>query len=106
MSNLLEKYEMLKEAEAKEAEASIEKTASAEELELIEKYASAADDLLAKEYGKEYSEEDVEKLATKMIQEDLKEASEEEEEFQKVASLVEAGQVIAKSFLETIKAQA
>lgn len=103
--SLLKKYEdmLVKEAEeAKAAEAIVEeeteKIASAEELEVIEKYASAADDLLSRDYGTDYTEDDVVELATMLINHDQAEA----EEAVKVASLEEAGRVIAKSFLQEI----
>jgi len=101
MSNLLTKYELIKEAQAAQE---LEKTATAEELEIIEKYATAADDLLAMEYGNDYTAEDVEKLATMMINHDASEASAPvEEDVEKIAALEEAGQIIALSFLETLK---
>jgi len=112
--SLLETYELQKAAQAEEAaqaekiveevveETTEEKTASAEDLEVIEKYASAADDLLAQEYGEDYKEEDVIELATMMINHDQENAIAEAEEAEKTASLEEAGRIMAKAFLAEI----
>lgn len=106
MQTLLEMYEQEKLAEATvaaPAEAPVveeaEKIASAEELELIEKYASMANDLLAKDYGKDYVDDDVVELATLLIKHD----EELVQEAEKTAALEEIGKVIAKGFLAEIK---
>lgn len=66
-------------------------------MEIFSKYASAADDLLAGTHGDDYTAEDVEELATYMINEDLAIEAAEEEAQEKVAEYVEAGQIIARS---------
>ena len=75
MSNLIDTYNAMLEERAtaeedqvKEAEAS---QAVDERVEVLAKYAEAADGLLAEEYGEDYEEADVEKLATLMINYDI-----------------------------------
>jgi len=85
-----------------EAEENIEKEAEntdSEEdpKEVIEKYAAFADNLLAEEYGEDYEEEDVVKLATLLIEDDL-----QAEELEKYAEFEVAGQVMAASFLDAL----
>jgi hypothetical protein len=65
-----------------------------ERMEVLEKYAALADDLLAKEYGNDYEKEDVVKLANLLINHDL----EVNEQMEKVAELHEAGIIMAKAF--------
>ncbi len=89
---LLDTYDaMQKEAAANEVDA--------QRREMLTKYASAAEELLENEYGEDYKAEDVETLAEKLIELDV----EAVEEQQKVAEYVEAGKVMAKSFLEELK---
>lgn len=90
--SLLHVYEkMQKEAEAK---ALIQ-----ERVEVIEKYASLAEELLTKEYGKDYTQDDVVELADKMIQHDLS----VEEQQEKVAEYDEAGRIMARAFVEELR---
>jgi hypothetical protein len=77
----------------------LDKTASApapvdERVQVLEKYAGLADQLLSEEYGNDYGREDVVKLASLLIQHD-EEVTEQQE---KVAELVEGGIVFARSF--------
>jgi len=65
-----------------------------ERLEVLEKYAELADNLLEKEYGKDYEENDVVKLAQLLINHDV----EVQEQMEKVAELHEAGIIMAKAF--------
>ena len=94
MANLLEVYNnMVKEAE----EAQVAEEAVAE----IAKYAEAADQLLAAEYGEDYNAEDVEKLASMMIEHDIA----ENEEAEKVAEWENAGRVMAQAFIEELNSE-
>ena len=89
---LIETYEaMQKEAAAKEVET--------QRRDMLTKYASAAEELLENEYGEEYEAEDVEKLAEKLIELD----AEAVENQQKTAEYVEAGQVMARAFVQELK---
>lgn len=100
--SLLETYEQQKAAIEKTAEENEEKVASAEDMEILQKYAAAADDLLSQEFGEDYKEEDVVELASRMINHDAQEAEAEAIEAEKTASLEEAGRIIAKGFLAEI----
>lgn len=62
------------------------------------KYAEAANGVLTEEYGDDYTEEDVVKLATYLIDRDI----DEEENVEKVAEYVEAGQIMARSFVDEL----
>ena len=89
---LLDTYEaMQKEAAAQEVES--------QRREMLTKYASAAEELLENEYGEKYEAEDVENLAEKLIELDV-EATEDQ---QKTAEYVEAGQVMARAFVQELK---
>jgi len=79
----------------KEAEATQEVD---ERVEVLAKYAEAADGLLADEYGEDYDENDVEKLATLMINYDI----ENEEAAEKVAEFEQAGQIMANAFAQEL----
>ena len=98
MSNLLNTYEnMIASAREQEAEkeATAQETAVVEErIAVLEKYATTADGLLSDEYGEDYTEEDVTKLATMMINKDI----EDEATAEKVSDYVEAGKIMARSF--------
>lgn len=89
MANLLDIYNDQYEGFEKEAEAEVN-----EEFEIIQKYASAAQSALAEEYGNDFSAEDVEKLASMMIEHDVEQEYMEE----KVAEFVQAGQIMARAF--------
>ena len=102
MSNLIDTYNAMLEERAtaeedqvKEAEAS---QAVDERVEVLAKYAEAADGLLAEEYGEDYEEADVEKLATLMINYDI----DQEEAMDKVAEFEEAGQIMAHAFAQEL----
>lgn len=100
--SLLNTYEnMVKSAQQTAEQEEIEKQAAAvvdERVEVLAKYAEAADGILAEEYGEDYTEEDVTKLASYMLDQDIQ----EEENMSKVAEYVEAGQVMARSFVEEL----
>tara|TARA_B100000131_G_C17936659_1_gene540617 strand:+ start:402 stop:716 length:315 start_codon:yes stop_codon:yes gene_type:complete len=102
MSGLLDTYNNMvaaSEAHAQEEEAIKEAQAlDNARVEVLTKYASAADNLLAEEYGDDYEESDVIELAHKMINHDI--AQEENQE--KVAEYVEAGQVMARAFISEL----
>ena len=105
MANLLETYNAMVEANASgiEEEAII-KEAEAQDnarVEVLHKYASAADNLLAEEYGDDYDENDVVELAQRLINHDV----EQEEAQEKVAEYVEAGTVMARAFLSELSDQ-
>lgn len=95
---LLEVYESMRAAQQE-----TEKVAEAqnnvanevdERMEVLEKYASLADELLTSEYGNDYEEQDVVKLAQLLINHDM----EIQEQMEKVAELEEAGIIMAKAF--------
>lgn len=111
MVNLLEVYENMKLAEAEvtpkvevpevpevpavaETEKVAEEQVVDERMEALYKYASLADHYLAEEYGEDYVEEDVIKLAQLMINHDI----EQEDAMEKVAELEQAGIVMARAF--------
>lgn len=97
---LLETYELIKQAEQEAQPLEEEEVKIAEErMELLAKYAEFADNALREEYGDDYTEEDVEKLAEMLIERDM-EISEEQE---KVAEIVDAGKVLARSFAEELQ---
>jgi len=99
---LLERYELMKQAQAetqKENVSEEEVKIASEAMDTLAKYAELADEALKAEYGNDYTLEDVEKLAEKLIEHDM---SIYEEEV-KVAELVEAGQIMARAFTEEIQ---
>jgi len=102
MSNLIDTYNNMLENRVDE-EAEVVKEAEAtqetdEQFEVLSKYAEAADGLLADEFGDDYNEEDVEKLASLMIDYDV----EQEEALTKVAEFEQAGQIMAHAFAEEL----
>jgi len=97
--SLLERYELMKEAEQETQVSEEEVKVASERMEVLAKYAEAADEALKAEFGEDYSLEDVEKLAEMLIARDL----EIDDEEVKVAELVEAGQVLARSFAEELQ---
>ena len=105
MSGLLDTYNnMVAASEAQSQEEEAIKEAQALDnarVEVLTKYASAADELLAQEYGDDYEEGDVVELAQKMINHDIQ----EEENQEKVAEYVEAGQVMARAFISELNNQ-
>lgn len=93
--NLLETYEAMKRAQLEKI---AEEQQSNEELEVLYKYAAAADELLASEFGNDYTEDDVVELATKMINHDLA----QQEQIEKVAELEAAGRIMAMAFKDEL----
>jgi hypothetical protein len=86
---LLDVYEqMTKQAHVNELEQ--------ERVDVLAKYASVAEDLLQEEYPNNYSQDDVIKLAEQLIINDVN----AEEQQAKVAEYVQAGQIMARSFIE------
>lgn len=72
-------------------------------MEVLAKYAELSTNLLAEEYGDgNFSEEDVTKLSSLLIDEDI--AREEAQE--KVAEYVQAGQIMARAFQAELAATA
>jgi hypothetical protein len=104
MSNLMDTYNnMMKAAHEEEESAVLDQEAEnlvKERVGVIAKYAEAANTLLTEEYGADFAEDDVVKLASYLIDKDV----EEEENQEKVAEYIEAGQIMAKSFVDEIKA--
>ena len=102
MSNLLETYEnMVDASQAHAEEEAFNKEAEAIEAERVEtltKYATAADNLLAEEFGDDYAESDVVELAHKMIDHDIS----QEQSQEKVAEYVDAGTVMARAFINEL----
>ena len=102
MSNLIDTYNNMLEARAVEAEDQVKEAEATQEVdervEVLAKYAEAADGLLSDEYGEDYDENDVEKLATLMINYDI----EQEEAAEKVAEFEEAGQIMAHAFAQEL----
>jgi lysyl-tRNA synthetase class II len=89
--SLIDTYnEMVKESEVNEE--------LQERVEVLEKYASAAEELLENEYGDNYDANDVQKLAEALIDYDLQ----AEEEQEKIAELDAAGRIMARSFLDEL----
>lgn len=94
MSDLLNIYETRYGSTEKVAEET-ENT----EVEIFRKYAELAEGALSEEYGDDFTADDVEKLATKMIDHDLEQEYMEE----KVAEFVQAGQIMAKAFKDELQ---
>lgn len=92
MSNLMEIYEGMQKQAVLDSE-------TQERVEILTKYASVAEEMLSEKYGEDYSEEDVTKLAEYLIDNDL-EAFEAQE---KIAEFVDAGKIMAQSFLQEIQ---
>ncbi len=97
--SLLERYELMKQAEQVEEVSTEEQEKVAAEMEILAQYAEAAEEGLKAEFGNDYDLEDVEKLAEMLIQKDL-EINDEET---KVAELDEAGKIMAQSFAEELQ---
>lgn len=94
--DLLNVYNQMKEAEAQQKEASVEEDG---QKEVLRKYASAAEGALREEYGDDFDVEDVEKLASMMIEHDLQQEYMEE----KVAEYAQAGTIMAKAFKDELE---
>lgn len=97
--SLLERYELMKQAEQEVEVTDEEMKVASERMDVLAKYAEVADEALKAEFGEDYELADVEKLAEMLIQNDLQ----IEEEEVKVGELVEAGQVLAHSFAEELQ---
>ena len=103
--SLLDTYNKMREADVEQSKtAELEKEAAqlqTARVEVLAKYAEAADKVLSTEYGDDYEEADVQKLASYLIDRDV----EEEEQSEKVAEYVEAGQIMARSFIEELNSE-
>jgi hypothetical protein len=86
--------EMLKKAEEEKVQTKL----AEERVAVIEKYASAAQELMNQYYPKDHTEADVVELAERMIDHDL----EAEEQQQKIAELDEAGRIMARAFADEL----
>ena len=92
--SLIDTYnQMVKESEQAEEVKTAEEVTE-QEVEVLSKYAAAADEMLAKDHGDDYNEDDVAELAGYLIDHDMEVQAEQE----KVAEFVEAGQIMARSF--------
>lgn len=97
--SLLDTYERMKLASvSNDSKEEMDKLAS-ERIELLAKYAQAAEELLQEKHGNDYALTDVEELAGYLIENDR---LVEVEEQAKVAELVEAGKVLAASFVDEV----
>ena len=92
MGRLLDIYDSM----TKQAE---EVAVNDERMDIIEKYASVAEELLNQEYPGEYTQEDVVKLADALIQHDVQ----VEESLEKIAELEDAGRVMARAFVAELQ---
>lgn len=70
----------------------------AEKFEMLEKYASLADEMLSNEFGNEFSQDDVVELAQMLINNDI--AYEEGQE--KVAEAYQLGVIIGQGFKDSV----
>ena len=86
---LLDTYEQM----TKQAETRAEEQ---QRVDVLSKYASAAESLLQEMYPDNFTQDDVIKLAETLIVGDI----EMEEEQAKIAEYVEAGKIMARSFAE------
>jgi len=91
MADLLKKYEEMQ----KQAEAEREVQ---ERVEVLVKYATAAEQMLADEFGDKYTEDDVIKLASFLIDHDLETMEEQE----KVAEYDQLGRIMAQAFVDEL----
>ena len=92
--SLIDTYnQMVKEAEQAEEEKTAEEVTE-QEVEVLTKYATTADEMLAADHGEDYTEDDVAELAGYLIDHDMEVQAQQE----KVAEYIEAGQIMARSF--------
>ncbi len=92
MGNLTQLHEeMLKQA--------AEDQATQENVNVLVKYATYAEELLEERFGDDYTEDDVEKLAEALIENDLAVEADQE----KVAEYDELGRVMARGFLNELE---
>jgi len=96
---LLERYELMKQAEQETQVSEEEMKVASERMDILAKYAEVADEALKAEFGDDYTLEDVEKLAEMLINNDLQ----VDEEEVKVAELVESGKILAHAFAEELQ---
>jgi hypothetical protein len=95
MSRLLEVYEeMQKEAAAAEVQSNL--------VEMLSKYAEAAEAALAEEYGSDYDANDVASLANGLMERDAELIQEQE----KVAEYDQIGRQMAKMYVENMLKEA
>ena len=85
-------YDMYNEIQAPELEKEAEEVEVNEDLEVLAKFASVADELLSDEFGEDYEAADVEKLAGLLIGQ----AQEEAEMLEKVAEIDDFAQIVAE----------
>jgi len=91
MGKLTEVHEnMLKEAAANAEQQ--------ENINILVKYASYAEELLEDKFGKDYTSDDVEKLAEALIDNDLAVEAEQE----KVGEYDELGRIMARGFVDEL----
>lgn len=104
MANLLEIYEDMLQDNQEQHEEALEKTAEDEvtnqRIEVITKYATIADNMLAEEHGKDYTEEDVQELASLLIDNDAEVESQQE----KIAEHHQLGIIMARGFKAEMEA--
>ena len=94
MSNLMNVYEGMQKKAVLDKEAQ-------ERVEILTKYASVAEEMLSDKHGDDYEASDVTKLAEYLIDSDMESFEAQE----KVAEYVEAGQIMARSFLSEINTE-
>lgn len=96
MGSLTNAYEALlaERAEQEKVASATNNNEDTATMEVIEKYASLAEQALETEHGQDYTKEDVVKLATLMIEHDFQ----AQQDLEKVAELEEAGIIMARAF--------
>ncbi len=102
--SLLDVYKrMAAETEEIQKQAAAEQPVADERMEVIEKYASWAHDVLVEEVGEgKFAAEDVEKLALAQMEADAEEIAQRE----KVAEFYELGQIMYQGFKDAAAADA
>ncbi len=98
MANVDSLFNKMVEAQAKPQEKTAEAIEVEEKMEVLSKYASAAQEVLTAEYGSNFTQEDVVKLAGKMIDHDVA----IEEQLSKEAEASRIGEVMAEAFVNKI----
>jgi|APSaa5957512622_1039677.scaffolds.fasta_scaffold01432_21 hypothetical protein len=93
MGTLLDTYKAIQETEAEKVAEEVTEEVVDEGQETLRKYAEGAEGLLAAEYGEDYDENDVIKLAGMMIDYDV----EQETMLEKVAELEDMGTIIGQA---------
>jgi len=104
MANLLEIYDAMLEEGQDQQEEVLEKNAeealTEERIEAITKYATLADNMLAEKHGDDYTEEDVQELASYLIDHDADIEAQQE----KVAEHHQLGIIMARGFKAEMEA--